>query len=145
VTKATAVPETARQEIEITLGGKTFLCRPDFETLANIELQMGEPCRGMGMKALAAMMPAGQRGGFSEISMTELAAALYWMLKGKKGSPASVQAVGEILMDEGCAPFLMPVGQFLTRAHRGNAEHMKEAAQENAETDPPQETAKPAD
>jgi len=128
--------ESARQEIELTVGGKTFSVRPDFVTISNIEAATQQPARTLGLQAYAAGVPQSARGGFPEISMTNLVLVIFWMLRGKKDAPATVEAVGEIIMEEGYGDLLMPVGNFLTRAQRGNKEHEKEAAQ-GAPADPP--------
>lgn len=130
--------ENARQEIELEFGGKKFSVRPDFQTISNIEVATDQPARTLGLKALASSLPMSQRSGVAEISMTELAVVVFWMLKGKKGAPESTQSVGETMMEEGYGSLLMPVGEFLVRAQRGNKEHEKEAAQAAAPPDPPQ-------
>jgi len=136
VAKEAAAGETARQEIELKLNGKTFTCRPDFTTISNIEGVTEQSARALGMHALAAGMPLAQRGGLPEISMTQMAIILFWMVKGQKGAPESPAAIGELLMEDGYGQYLMPVGLFLTRAQRGNKEHEKEAAQAAAQAGP---------
>lgn len=131
--------ESARQEIELKLNGSTFRVRPNFETLANIELATDQSARALGMKALAAGIPVSQRmPGLQEIKLSEMALAIFHMVRGQKGAPESPAAVGELLMEDGYGELLNPVGLFLVRAQRGNKEHEKEAAAAQASEGPPQ-------
>jgi len=137
VADAKSKVESARQEVEIKLNGSTFSVRPTFEIIANIEAATDQPARMLGMRALLAGVKVAERPpNASEIKMSELATAIFWMLRGKKGAPESPQAVGDILMEDGYLQLLDPVGMFLVRAQRGNKEHEKEATQATASTDP---------
>jgi hypothetical protein len=135
--------ETPRQEIELELGGKTYTVRPDFRTISAIEAATEQAARALGLKCLAASMPVDSRRGTPEVSMTELAQAIFWMLKDKKNAPATPMDVGDLLMEEGYGKLLMPVGEFLIRAQRGNKEHQKEAAQAAAQANPPSQGDSP--
>lgn len=134
--------ENPRQEITLSLGGKDFAVRPTFEVIAGIEAALDQPARTVGMKALASGMTLGERqarGAGAEISMSEMAVVLFHMVKGKKDAPANPTEVGNILMEDGYGDLLLPVGQFLTRAQRGNKEHEKEAAAAEGAADPPKQ------
>lgn len=123
--------EHPRQEIEIALGGETYRVRPSFEVIAGIESDTGQPARTLGMKAWVGGMSIEQRAARNagqEISLSEMAVVVFWMIKGQKGAPSSAVVVGALLMEEGYAELLLPVGQFLTRAQRGNKIHEQEAA-----------------
>lgn len=133
--------ENAKQEIELTLGGRAYSVRPTFEIITSIEAAVDASARELGMRSLAASQPAERRGGFKEISLTEMAVALFWMLKGQKGAPDSVAEIGKILMEDGYQHLWLPVGEFLIRAQRGNAEHGKEATQGDADVDPTKRAA----
>lgn len=136
--------ENARQEIELSLGGKVYSVRPDFATISGIEGVADQPARTLGMKAMAGAIPLNQRpANVAEISLTELALVVFLMLKGKKGAPESATDVGNLLMEEGYGHLLMPVGQFLVRAQRGNKEHEKEAAAQGTAPDDPTAEQKP--
>lgn len=119
--------ENARQEIALQFGDKQFLVRPTFEVIATIESALNQSARSVGLKALAAGMTAADRGAQPEISLTELAMVIYWMLRGQQGAPENASQAGDIMMDYGYGDLLLPVGQFLTRAQRGHREHVKEA------------------
>src|SRR5438309_1883610 len=126
------MPENPRQEIELSLGGQSFRVRPTFEVIAGIEADLNQPARAVGMKAWSAGLSADQRAvrnAGPEISLTEMAVAVFWMVKGQKGAPPSPVATGALLMEEGYGDLLLPVGQFLTRAQRGNKLHEQEAAE----------------
>lgn len=128
------MPENPRQEIELSLGGQTYRVRPTFEVIAGIEADLNQPARAVGMKAWWAGLTPAQRAardnvGGPEISLTEMAVVVFWMVKGQTGAPASPVAMGALLMEDGYGELLLPVGQFLTRAQRGNKIHEKEAAQ----------------
>jgi hypothetical protein len=119
--------ENARQEIAVPFGGRTFRVRPTFEAIVSIEGALNQSARSVGMKALAAGMTSADRGLQAEISLTELAVSLYWMLRGQEGAPKDAAETGAQLIEEGYADLLLPVGQFLTRAQRGNKIHEQEA------------------
>lgn len=119
--------ETARQEIPLTFGGKPYRVRPTFQNIVNLEGALNQSARSVGMKAFASGTPSAERGLQPEIALTELAVALFWILQGQEGAPKSVEAVGEILMEEGYTDLLLPVGQYLTRAQRGHKQHEKES------------------
>lgn len=116
----------AKGEIELQLDGKTYAVKPSFEIIASIEAATNQSARSVGLKALAAGMSAAERGMQPEISLTELAVCVFWMIK-DQGGPDNPGKVGSIIMDEGYADLLLPVGQFLTRAQRGHKVHQKEA------------------
>ncbi len=116
-----------RQEIAIPFDGKTFRVRPTFEVLASIEGALNQSARSVGMKALASGMTAADRGLQPEISLTEMAVVVYWMLKDQDGAPKDASVVGSMLVDNGFSDLLLPVGQFLTRAQKGNKLHEQEA------------------
>lgn len=116
-----------RQEIAIPFDGKVFKVRPTFEVLASIEGALNQPARSVGMKALASGMTSADRGLQQEISLTEMAVAVYWMLHGQDGAPKDATAVGSALVENGFSDLLLPVGQFLTRAQKGNKLHEQEA------------------
>lgn len=130
--------ENPRQEVEIQFNGRTYLARPTFQIITTIEAATNQPARNLGMKALIAGMPLAQRAaggyiGVQEISMGEISLVLWLMLRDhfqadKSGSaPQSAEGVGEFLMDDGYLDLCGPVGEFLTRAQRGNKEHVRQA------------------
>lgn len=121
--------EDPREEISLTFGEKEFRVRPTFQVIAGIEAALDQPAKTVGMKALSAGMSAverEQRGAGREISLTELAVVIYWMLKDKDGAPKSPSEAGEALLEYGTRDLLLPVGLFLTRAQRGHREHIKD-------------------
>lgn len=125
--------ENPRQEIELPFDGKTFRVRPNFETITSVEVALGEPARVVGRKCLSAGMSAVERARMNagpEVGVSEFAIALYWILRSQKDAPATILDVGNVLVEDGYGNLLLPVGQFLVRAQRGNKEHEKEAAEE---------------
>lgn len=116
----------AKGEIELPFDGKVFAIKPNFEIIASIEGAVNQSARSVGLKALAAGMSAAERGLQPEISLTELTVCVFWMLK-DQGGPDNPGKVGAVIMDDGYADLLLPVGQFLTRAQRGHKLHQKEA------------------
>jgi hypothetical protein len=72
-------------------------------------------------------MSAVDRGIQPEIALTELAVVIYWMLRGHDGAPKDAGEAGQALVENGYADLLLPVGQFLTRAQKGNKIHEQEA------------------
>lgn len=119
--------DTPRQEVDLTLDGKTYSIRPNFKTLVAIEAAANQPARTLGIKALVVSVPLGQRNGAEEISIAELATVIFCMVRGEKGAPDSAEAVGELLVENGYRDLLEPVGLFLVRAQKGNKEYVKEA------------------
>ena len=113
--------EHPRQEIELSFGGKTYRVRPTFEVVVGIEAELNQSSRVVGMKLLRA-----------EASLAEITVILWNALKGKKGAPDTRQEVGEVIMEDGYRDLLVPLGNFLLRAQRGNKEHEKEAAEAEA-------------
>jgi hypothetical protein len=125
--------ENPRQETELSFGGKTYSVRPTFQIITSIEAALNQPARFLGMKCFVVGKAMGERyGAEQEISMGELAVIVFWMLRDQfladKAMPQTPAAVGEIMMEDGYGQLLMPVGEILTRAQKGNREHAKEAA-----------------
>lgn len=115
------------QEVEIEVGGKKYSCRPTFKTLVTIEGALGQPCRTLGIKCFTFAVPLDRRGpNAQEISLGELSAIVFNMVKDLDGAPESVNEIGDALMEEGYSHLIGPVGDFLTRAQQGNAEHARQ-------------------
>lgn len=136
--------DPSTQEVAFSLGGKDYRLRPTFRILARIETTLNQPARTLGVKCYLGGVPQSERGGNPEISLVELSSVLAAMLADTK-DPPTIDKVGDILMEEGYSNLLLPIGNFLTRAQRGNKIHEeeilarreKEAAGPGAEADPP--------
>ena len=132
-----ALKENAKQELEVTLGGKMFTVRPDFTVLTNIEAATNQSARILGMRCLTAALPVADRSpALPEISVSELALIMFCMLKGKPDAPKTSVEVGNTLVEDGYGQHLQSVGLFLVRGFRGNKEHEKEATQASASAGP---------
>lgn len=116
-------------DIELPFAGKTWTLRPAFKTVIQIEATLNQASRPLGLKFLN-----------YEASLGEIAAVLFVVLNGQDGAPNREQ-VGEALMADGYDHLMVPLGQFLIRAIRGNAVHAKEAAAKAAGGNPPQASA----
>lgn len=112
--------ESARQEIEINMGGRTYAVRPTFKTVAAIEQATGQGCVALGLKVAR-----------SQATLTEVAVILNAMVR-EQPNPLSPEEIGDILMEEGLFPLIEPVSEFLLRALRGNKEHAKVTTKKEA-------------
>lgn len=117
--------DNSLQEVVFQFGGKTYRIRPTWKVLVRIESALGQSSRTLGMKCWATGIPASERGANPEISLAEISGVLAGMLADIKGAPPMDQ-IGEILVDEGYADLLLPLGSFLVRAQRGNIAHEQE-------------------
>jgi hypothetical protein len=132
--------DSALQEIELPFAGRTFRLRPNWRKLIEVEAALQQPSRALGLKFLR-----------FEASVTEITAVLWVLLKDEKEAPPR-ETLGETLMDEGYDPLMVPIGNFLLRAIRGNKIHEQDelekrrlaalAAQEGGKADEnPQQAA----
>ena len=112
--------ENARQEIELSIGGRKYAVRPTFKTIAAIEQAAGQGCVPLGLKVAR-----------SQATLTELALILNAMVGDQPGAPTP-EAIGEHLMEDGLMAMIDPVSEFLLRALRGNKEHAKVTAKKEA-------------
>lgn len=122
-------------EVAITLSGRTYRVQPTFRVLARIEDVLGEPVRELGTRCYATGVPLNQRPpGFHEIKLSEAATIIGIMLADKPEAPKMAD-IGEILMEEGgYLDLMMPLGDFLTRATRGNKEYEREQREKAEQT-----------
>lgn len=115
--------ESARQEIEIPFGGKTYRVRPTWQVLRDVEIATGQPCRKLGVK----MVSLGVQGR-EEASLSEVVAVLSVIIGRESGK--SADEIGEMLVDDGYGDLMGPLGTFLVVALRGNKEHERHLARE---------------
>lgn len=113
--------ENARQEIELSIGGRKYAVRPTFKTVAAIEQAAGQGCVPLGLKVAR-----------SQATLTEVALILNAMVHDQPGAPTP-EEIGEHLMEDGLFPLIDPVSEFLLRALRGNKEHAKATAKKEKE------------
>lgn len=113
--------DSPRQEIKFTFGGRAFSVRPTFAVLSAIEASLAQPSRQLGVKVLRL-----------EVSIMEMAAIMAGLLS-EQPNPPDAKACGEIITEDGYDDLIAPVGDFLTRALKGNKHHEREAAREAAE------------
>lgn len=109
--------EGARQEVDFTLGGKTYEVRPTFALICAIERQLGESSVVIGRRVV-----------FAQASVDDMAKVLGVIIRSADPKGPTNDQVGEMLMEEGLQNLIEPLGNFLTRSLRGNADYAKEAA-----------------
>lgn len=114
-----------RQDLTIPLGGVSYTVRPEFETLATVEVLTGIPAQAVGFKMTTV----------STIGINDMAMVIWALIaeqcKDKKDRPQNTTEVGRILFEEGFAQHLAPIADFLIMGLKGHAEHVKEGL-ENA-------------
>lgn len=108
----------ARQEVSITFDGKDYDVRPTFEVISNIEAVTGASCYALAEKCYAV-----DATGLP--SLTTTAQIIFNLLKPFKGP--SAERVAEVLLEDGAVGLYVPLGDVLSRALRGNKDHMKRA------------------
>ncbi len=135
--------ETGLQEVEIPFNGRTFRVRPEYRILARIEAVTGAPCRETGIRCYASGLPFSQRNGVKELGLAEVATVLSVLLEGQKDAPPTGE-IGPILVQDGYIELMGPLGDFLTRAARGNKVYEQEM-REKAELAEKEGTAAAAD
>lgn len=104
-----------RGEVEIVLAGQSYLMRPSFGGLAEIEDKSG-----LDLLALAIKL------GNNKTAIKDLVAVIYGGMKGA-GSALSYEEVGELVVDEGVTKVAKPVAQFLSMALSGAKESDKKS------------------
>jgi hypothetical protein len=118
------VANAARLEVDLTFRGRKYPIRPTFAIIAGIEAATGQSCISLARKCLGADKP----------SLSEMAAIILQMVP----LPGlSLESVGDTLVDEGMSDLWLPVGDILSRAVKGNADHMRHAANEASQNDKP--------
>lgn len=113
-------------DIELQFAGQSWKLRPSFKKIISVEATLNQPSRQLGLKCLN-----------YEASVSEIAALLYVILNDQAGAPDR-EKIGDVLMEDGYDQVMVPLGQFLCRAIRGNKIHEREAAAKAAGTNPPQ-------
>lgn len=123
----------ARLEITFRFGGKDYTVKPTFEVIAGIEAVTGKTCF-----KLADMCYGNTPDEYPSLLTTSQ--IVYQVLRSVDDKIAPVD-VSNTLMEEGASHLWQPLGNFLGRAFRGNATHIKMAEQEaragDAPADPP--------
>ena len=90
------------RDVAIELGGKTYVMRPSFKAVCEIE-----QVTGVGIAALAARLLNGEE------KVSEIAAVITAGLR-EAGEPATFEKVGEMVFEAGIEKVLRPVIRFLT-------------------------------
>lgn len=122
--------DNPRQEIDFAFAGKSIKLRPTFQVINAIELATGQSSRTLGLRLLR-----------SECSMGEVARIIEIVFK-SKNIDMSYNQIGDELVDAGYGELILPLGDFLLRAVKGNRKHEEEArAAANGHADPPQTAA----
>lgn len=124
-----------RGEVEVTLDGKSWTLRPTFEALCEIEDSTGV--------GIAVML---RRFGEGSFGVRDVAAILAAGIAAT-GKPApGIERIGEIVVEQGIASFVAPIGVFLAGAvgidpgGKAGAKRTRRSAEKNPA--PPGETAK---
>lgn len=107
-----------RGEVEITLAGDSYTLRPSFQALCEIE-----EATGMGIAALL------RRYGDGAFGVRDVAAVLWAGIRATDRQAPRMNEIGEIIVEEGLAAFVEPVGRFLARAVSGGGRERPGEAQ----------------
>ena len=99
-----------RGEVAISLGGRSYLLRPTFAAIAEIEARSGQ-----GLIGLARRLAAG------DIRVSDFACIVHAGLRAA-GEPARFEKVGELVLEEGVANLAPAVGEFLRAAIAGGGD-----------------------
>ncbi|QEX18493.1 hypothetical protein FRZ44_38000 [Hypericibacter terrae] len=106
MTDKIANPE--RGEVAITLDGRRFVMRPDFEHLVEMEVRTG-----VGLVELTRRIASGKYG------VRDMAAIVTAGLKGAGEERADFAKVGAMILADGLTSLVDPVNQFLINAITG--------------------------
>ncbi len=90
----------ARKEVELTLGDSTFIVRPTFKKMSEIEARFGPG------------IPLLNRMAACNMSVTEIATLLNVMIRDEPGAPKQ-KDLNEIVFDAGALSLLGPIGEFI--------------------------------
>lgn len=105
---ADRVANPLRGEVAITLGGRSFVMRPDFEHLVEMESRTG-----VGLVELTRRIASGKYG------VRDMAAIVTAGLKGAGEERADFVKVGQMILADGLTALVDPVNQFLINAITG--------------------------
>ena len=127
----------ARLEIDFPFGGKTYTLKPTFATIAGVEAATGMSCT-----ALAEKFYAREPSQYAPLTLT--ATVIYALLRpvADPQKDFTPEYVGGVLLEDGCAPTWGPLGDFLSRALKGNKEHVR-VALEDAKKEAGETAARP--
>ena len=118
-----------RGEVKVTLAGKAYTMRPTFQALCEIEEQTGV--------GLAVQL---RRFGEGSFGVRDVAAILAAGIRATDRNAPGADEIGEIVVEEGLAPFVEPIGVFLAATvgvpgdgkARGGAPRARRSAAQNA-------------
>lgn len=92
----------SRGEVEFVLGDKTFVVRPSFQNIREVEA------------ALGSLFSIGRKITTNDFSITEMVTLIWIILR--KEYKLKNDEVGEMVAAEGPVNLLLPISQFLTNA-----------------------------
>jgi len=99
------MPNKERGEMEIKISGGTYLMRPTFSCLCEIEDRAG-----VGLQAVAGKVMDGNLG------IRDIVAIIYGGLVGSGSNPFGYDELGDIIAKEGYTKYMTPSVEFLNRA-----------------------------
>lgn len=140
-TKSAPPPDTGLQEVEFKIGGDSFRVRPTYKIIARLERLLDTPAREIGARCMAALRPYPMRNGVKEIGLEEVVNSISCIIMDDPRAP-TLDALGELLMEQGgYLDLVEPLGTFLIRHIKGNAEYereIREKAREGTAGDAPE-------
>lgn len=90
----------ARKEVELELAGRTYVVRPTFRKMSEIETRFG------------AGIPLLNKMSACQLSVAEIAALVSIMIRDQPGAPA-LKELNDIVFDAGALSLLGPIGEFI--------------------------------
>jgi len=90
----------ARKEVELELAGRTYIVRPTFKKMSEIEVRFGA-----GVPLLNKMMAC-------QLSVAEIVALVSIMIRDQPGAPA-LKDLNDIVFEAGALSLLGPISDFI--------------------------------
>jgi hypothetical protein len=118
------VTNPARNEVEITIGEKTFLCRPTFNAIANIEASAGKSIFVVGQEVANGVYPMAATGNV----------LLHALRTSPEGKKLTIQDIGDMLEEYGMTEIITGLSLFCLRAFMGPEKPKRE---DRPNADPP--------
>lgn len=114
------MPNDLRGEIEINLGGQTYLMRPSFQVMREIE-----------MLTRMDINPLGKKFSLAQQGIQDVTAVLYAGIRGGGNTKLKYDEVGEMVYRKGFAKANKYALDFMAALMRGDEEDLAEAKKED--------------